>query len=347
MRKCPICENKESKVFFVQKFAEGLNHSVAVCSKCDFVFVSNAPNQKFYNEYYKSMSKYELERDKNLHNEYAKLIGLYSQQSERILDIGCSTGHLLYLLKRRGFGNLHGIDPSDVCRKIAKEKYNINIQTTEIFSFHPKIKFNLVILAMVLEHIDKTRDLIRKVDSLVSKNGYVFISVPDAGNFYRDVEEPFGEFSTEHINFFSSEYLFKLMRGYECLFLKSDGNNILSLWRKGGNLRKSIKKYINQSSLKQRRIVKMINNLPNRILVWGAGSLTRRLLQGTNLNKKIVKLIDSDKKLWERKIANIEVISPTELKKYKEPILISSFRFKDEILGYIKKRRLPNKIITF
>ena len=93
--------------------------------------------------------------------------------------------------------------------------------------------------------------------------------------------------------------------------------------------------------------VNKIDTIPDKLLVWGAGSLTQRLLETTDISKKVVKFIDSDKKLWGKKLNGIEIISPDKAFSYKEPILISSFRFKDEIYVYIKRKKLTNKIITF
>mgnify|MGYP001571895842 CR=1 FL=1 len=79
-------------------------------------------------------------------------------------------------------------------------------------------------------------------------------------------------------------------------------------------------------------------------MFWGAGSLTQRLLNSTNLQNKTIKIIDSDSKLWGKFLSGIEIISPGKVGNYKEPIFVSSFRFKDEISSYIKKH-FKNAII--
>src|SRR3990167_11132295 len=99
MRECPICGSKKNYLLFRQKFADHFFHNIVCCNVCGFVFVNNTPDQNFYDAYYKKMSKYEHERDHNLHTKYVKIIKKYCSKNNSILDIGCATGHLLHLLK--------------------------------------------------------------------------------------------------------------------------------------------------------------------------------------------------------------------------------------------------------
>ena len=199
---------------------------------------------------------------------------------------------------------------------------------------------------MILEHLSDIKNSLEKTKSLVSENGYIFISVPDALNFYSQFDEAFGEFSVEHINFFSSKYLFSLISTF-LLFALSKNNNIFSLWKKTDNLEGSIEKYIELSKNKMKKINKIVNSLPSKALIWGAGSLTQRLFISTNLLTKAVAIIDSDSKLWGKTIKGIKIISPNQIRQFKHPILISSYLFREEILKYIKSKKLINKVVTF
>ena len=346
-RNCPICGAKENKELYTQSFSTNFSHTIASCISCGFTFVNNTPDQQYYSKYYKEMSKYEHERDEPLHIKYCKIITKYCDKSSKVLDIGSSTGHLLYQLRKRGYKNLLGIDPSPMCKDLGKQKYNLNIETAELYSFSPKKKFDLIILPMVFEHLENVRDAVIKITKLLSDDGYVFISIPDAEKFYEKFEEPFGEFSTEHINFFSQSSIYQLMLNYTCCYMKSDGKNIYSLWKKGSPLATSLKKYIDDSSKKVKNITKIIENAPSNLIVWGAGSLTQRILTSTGLQKKIFKFVDRNESMIGKKLHNIEVISPEDISKYDNPILLSTFRFKEEMLNYIKDHKLKNKIIMF
>lgn len=346
IRECPICESKKYKIIFCQKFTNHFYHNIACCTNCGFVFVNNAPDQKYYDAYYKNMSKYEHERDNDLHTKYFRIIKKFCPKNKSVIDIGCATGHLLYLLKQAGFNKLFGIEPAPACKKIALKQFKLRIETSSLHAFKPRQKFDFIIFTAILEHLPKVKDAVEKISSLLNNNGYVFMTVPDAKSFHIDFEEPFGEFSTEHINFFSQSSLFQVMQNFKCQYIKSDKKAIYSVWKKDSDLENSINKYISLSQLKLDNLKKQINSLPKNVLVWGAGSLTQRLLKTSNLRSKVFKFIDSNRNLEGKKLAGVEIISPEKLNKYKQAIFISTFRFKDEIVDYIKKNNLTNKIFS-
>ncbi len=254
-----MCGYNKNKILFVQKFANNLVHKITSCQICGFIFVSNSFDQKYFNLYYKTMSKYEHERDEKIHKIYINIIKKYCKKSVEILDVGCSTGHLLYELQKKGYKNIFGIDPSPKCKELAFKNFNINIGTADLFSFSSRKKFDLIIFAAVFEHLEQVKKALDKTSKLLSKNGYVFISVPDGGSFNLDFEEPFGEFSIEHINFFSISYLYRFMINYTPVHIHSDGKVIYSLWKKGNDLNYSIVDYISKSKKKLSDIKKVLD----------------------------------------------------------------------------------------
>ena len=261
-RYCPVCGGRNVEILYDQLFSGQFSHNIVCCKNCGFVFVNNIPDQKYYTRYYTDMSKYERERDYALHRRSCKIIKKFCRKSADIIDIGCAMGHLLYLLKKDGYANLFGIDPSPKCREIGRRKFGLIIKTADIFSFRTAQKYDFIILCNVLEHLRDVGKSINKITSLLRRGGYVFINVPDAENFHKNFDEPFGEFSTEHINFFSERYLRQLMQGYGCRYLESDNSNIYSVWQKTDSLRNCVKQYIKISSLKFKKINNIIESLP-------------------------------------------------------------------------------------
>jgi len=137
------------------------------------------------------------------------------------------------------------------------------------------------------------------------------------------------------------------MSGCSNIFMKSDNQTILSLWKKKYIRDMEIKKYIDRSQIKMKRVVKTIEALPKKIIVWRAGALIQRLLKTTNIRKNIFKFVDSNDNLIGKQIEGIEIISPDDVVQYNYPILIASYWFKDEIREIVKKKLLKNRIITF
>lgn len=348
-RPCPICFNKNNIGLYKQVFSGHFSHKIVKCMMCGFVFVENTPPQKYYDKYYKVESKYEGVRQHEAHEDSTykllkSFVLRYLNKDSEILDIGCSTGALLHNLFKNGYSNVQGIDPAPGCKKVAFEKYNIHVDINTIQNYKPKKKFNLIILSQVLEHLVHVRESIATMRLFLRDGGYVFIGVPDAGRFHKEFDEPFGEFSTEHINFFTEESLRFAMRGFRCIMMHSDGKALFSGW-KLEDVNDPIYEYIKKSSLKQKKVEQIINGIQHKIVVWGVGALTRRLLLATNLKRKVLFFVDSVPNLIGKKIEGINIEDPIILKNIKNPILISSYKFHDEILKTIKKRKITNKII--
>ncbi|MEK7633218.1 MAG: class I SAM-dependent methyltransferase [Patescibacteria group bacterium] len=352
IRVCPICLNSKSELLHIQKFADHFEHKIVSCTYCDFIYVNNAPSQKYYDAYYKNQSKYEGTRQHEMHDKFtfetfSFILKKYILKDAEILDVGCSTGKLLYFIKQKSYRNLLGIEPAPECKIIAKKNYDITVKTSTLDNFKTKKKYDLIIFSQVFEHLVDLRNTIIKGRSLLKDEGMIFIGVPDAGNFYKEFDEPYGEFSTEHINFFTKQSLSMLLNGFENVYIKTDNFALLSLWLKKNKKEASINKYINLSQLKMKKILKTINSLPKNTIVWGVGALTQRLLKTTNIKNKVFKFVDSNINLIGKKIDSINIISPNELKYYNNPVLICSFRFKKEIIMYIRKNKIKNKILTF
>jgi len=295
------------------------------------------------NVYYKNNAKYIIERDTELHEQYADIVSRYTDRKFRILDIGCSTGHLLFLLKNKGYLYLTGIDPSTKCKKIAKDKYGIRVINKDLLSFLPKKKFDCVMLTAVLEHLNDLKKCFNKIEYLLEDNGVVFISVPDIESFNNSVTEPFGEFSTEHINFFSFTHLQLLLTNFDCIFCMTDKNVLYTMWKRKRPSEEYIKNYIYVSRNKEQKLAKFINKLPDDLFIWGVGALTQRLMISTNLQNKVCLFIETDV-TKKKKFVGFDIIQPTEIGKKANPILICSFRFQKEIQEQINTLGLKNII---
>ncbi|MBS4539139.1 methyltransferase domain-containing protein [Clostridium sp. D2Q-11] len=114
---------------------------------------------------------------------------------ERILDIGCSQGITDILLAREGKDVL-GIDIMKESIDIAKQSLE---QESEITQSHVEFrvenfmdfedkgnKYDVIIMAEVLEHITDPRRFIGKAQGLLEENGKVIITIPFGINDYFD-----------------------------------------------------------------------------------------------------------------------------------------------------------------
>ncbi len=386
-RSCEICKSRSTQLLHCQKFIVPTNKSsfsyeVVACKTCGFVFASNLPSTKDFESLYQKSLKYTYKTSRGkvslalgqVHHSEFKLADSYLQKvvgfekkSFKILDIGCATGHLLSLFRKRGYRDLTGIDPVPACRLLAKKLYNIKVVSATLSSYQTEEKYDLVILTSVLEHLTNLNQVIAKVTSLLKINGFLLISVPDGEKFSQYLREPFLEFSLEHINYFTFASLNNLLclyglrkLSFESIYFKSFGSYILNtLWQYDG-LKKDInfdpvgqlkiKKYINRSLTKLNQIEKRIRPLIDsrqEIIVWGVGSLTARLLATTNLRRVNIKaFVDNNPSLQGKKINGVKILSPQILKNHKTTVFISTYNFGPEIKKILLNQyHYPGKII--
>lgn len=358
-------------------------YDVEVCKKCGFIFSDNIPSQEEYDIYYKNNSKYTYNANipvglQKIYSFYYKKISSVikdytklNKENIKILDIGCSIGYLLNLFKNDGFKNLDGIEPSIECKEIAKKEYNLGIFNGVLNEFKSAFKYNLIMVFGVLEHITDLKGFILDVKKLMEKDCILIIAVPDVNKFSKKPVAPFDEFSIEHINFFTDTSLNNFMgkEGFELIVSKSinteiyDSGSIMNFYKycrhksdfkliddKIG--KKKINRYIKASYKRLKTFEKKIGAFiinRQKLIVWGVGSLTYRLLSSTNLKEaNIIAFVDSNKNIQNKKIIGIEIKDPDILNENRQyPILIASNLYKNEIMKVLKEKyNISDNIIT-
>ncbi len=375
-RRCEICgsvqfEDLHDQNFYVNDEVKPLSYSVVACENCGFVFATNIPSQKQYESYYNENTKYTYDEGvipddlKKLHQNSFALIDNHLQGKNngnrkecKIIDIGCSTGSLLGVFKSNGYSDLIGLEPSEECCKIAESECDVKVMPCSLQQYESENKYDIAILTGVLEHIRDLSDNLAMVSSFLKDNGLLYVVVPDADNFSPDPQEPFHEFSIEHINFFTAKSLSNLVgkHGYKRVYSESvpvklyDSQALMSLWIKtNDNISiekdvsgsQKVEEYISRSTTKQRPLRDLIKNLVDsqeELVVWGVGSLTSRLLMNTDLGQaNISNFVDSNKGLHGKKIKGIEVAAPQVLKGKDLTVLISSSVYGKEIKNILSQ----------
>ncbi|OYD94319.1 hypothetical protein CDG77_11800 [Nostoc sp. 'Peltigera membranacea cyanobiont' 213] len=357
-------------------------YDVIVCQDCGLGFADNIPEQTEFDIYYQEMSKYEYQDSGGKESEfdlmrfqiYLNTIKPYLPSTKSsILDVGCATGRLLSLFKESGYENIQGLDPSPVCCEVAAKLYGILVQTGNLWDVEiPEKSFDCIILSGVLEHI---RDLDRALSilgNMLSDDGILFIDVPDASRFSMYSDAPFQQFSMEHINFFSPISLSNLVKHFgffELLSLQESypqsantvSTSVMGIYKKIENLapiyivrdqvtQLDLTTYIKQSQKIEECIHQIINDVVDKgspIFVWGTGTHTLRLMETSRLSQaKILAFIDSNHRYQGKKLFDIPIIAPDDIKNKHEPILISSRVFQESIKIQIRDiLKLENDLI--
>jgi ubiquinone/menaquinone biosynthesis C-methylase UbiE len=146
----------------------------------------------------------------------------------KILDVGCSTGKLLYEFQKINASHkIVGIDidPDAKEKAIPKIKENIIVGNFVDFPF-PDGEFDIVTLCFVIEHLLDIQPYIEKALRVLKKGGLLFISTPDIlsakaiqmKDKWRLLNDD--SFKTGHVNWFNRKAIEYLSKLYKLKLLK-------------------------------------------------------------------------------------------------------------------------------
>lgn len=167
--KCPNCGDK-TKIYIKTKDFE-----IEKCKLCGLGITKNL--KAHLGDYHRDEQYVTEERlFKNIFQKRAKLISKFIRKGS-ILEVGCSTGLLLSLLKKKGL-DVTGVEVSKPAAKVAKEE-GIKIFITPFEKFNTKKKYDCIIFNQTLEHLDNPFLALKKSSEILSKKGILFIDLPN------------------------------------------------------------------------------------------------------------------------------------------------------------------------
>jgi SAM-dependent methyltransferase len=388
-RLCAICGSARRRPVYRQRFVSPSSNSfhagydVVLCDRCGFAYANRTPDQAFLDEYYRAMAKktallnrregeasIEPPSIQRLHETTADFISRHASPEDRILDIGAYTGHVLHLLKERGFHEVKGLDPSEFAARVARERYGIEVVVGSLFDELDLPRFDYVILSHVLEHIVELGDFLLRIASLLETGGRLYVEVPDAWSFFlappdaqefqEEHREPFLQFSVEHLNYFSPVSLENLLvrSGFEKIALEQRVTSlavIASVWElrqpvPDVQIGTRLEEYVSESRQRFSDVGRTVGEFVGtgrRLIVWGAGLHTQKLLAATDLAQAdVVAFVDSDPAYHGALLVGRPIVSPDRIPELGlHPILISSLTYQEEIARIIAERGLPNPVV--
>ena len=118
-----------------------------------------------------------------------------------LLDIGSGTGVFPFIVKKNGW-NCSAIDPDP--RSIDHITKNIGVKgfCGDFMELESDIKYNIITLNKVLEHVEHPIEMLAKVKKWINKDGFVYVELPD-GEMASKVGKEREEFFIDHLNIFS------------------------------------------------------------------------------------------------------------------------------------------------
>ena len=196
---CPLgCPPSDEAVLTGRDRLHGLpgDFTVVRCRQCGLMRTNPRPTAETIGFYYPEdygpyvVTTVSLEKDSRfraLKDEARRLLrlnvnALPSLPVGRMLEIGCASGAFLHEMAQKGW-DVQGIEfsktPADRSRKLGYSVYEGQIETAPA----PSQPFDLVVGWMVLEHMHKPVEALRKVHAWTRPGGWLALSVPNIGSY--------------------------------------------------------------------------------------------------------------------------------------------------------------------
>lgn len=355
MRLCPLCESSRRELLYGYVTTHAGQQGIFACG-CGMVYAESEKKIDYSNSIYSMPNAYgsgESEMDRVRLDGVAKQISAAAPSHARIIDIGCARGGMMDALKRAGFTNLTGLDPSKECANEAADRGH-KIVVAKLGDPIGRT-FDLAILSHVLEHVEDVLGSLSSVLRMLTPDGHLYVEVPDVAS--HTASHPMLEFNSEHINHFTKDTL-RLALEKSGFYVRTEGRKSFAIvggsypaiWaiaeRRCGVA--SVMKYIENSRAElaamDAKLFTDLNSFPD-VIIWGAGEYLAHVLPMLR-TKRIVQIIDRSPTLQGRIVEGIKVESPDAIHS-DCPIVISAIvAAKTSIRADIESRRLPNRVIT-
>lgn len=141
---------------------------------------------------------------------------IYSIQKKGIvLDVGCSSGLLMQLLKKKGY-DVYGIEPNKNAWNKVYKYFNKNVFYGTLNSYEKKKnipEFDIIIFNHVLEHIEKIHEQIKIAKKLLKPHGLLIVGIPNVRNIIFMLRQKYWEplMPKEHIWHLTDHYMQSLI----------------------------------------------------------------------------------------------------------------------------------------
>ncbi len=368
-RTCPLCNSSHIKnirrISFNMEHILPDHYFLACCKDCGFVYANTPASAKDYEKYYQEHNKYsstiniDSEAD-SIYEAASPLLSKYLKKGHAVLDMGCGTGGLLLNMRKNGYSNLTGCDPSAESIRILRRK-KIKCIKGSIYDVPPKNRenFNAILLSGVLEHLYDLKRAIKNMSLYLRPEGKIISIVPDVLNYYRFPAPLPYYINIEHINHFSPGALLKLFDQGNFAILESISTTIkfgsikaaviiaVVEKRKRNDVSFSrIRLYLDNLALQERTNVKTIDKIVRsgeKVAVWGTGNFARAVMENTNLKKADISFfVDNNTEKAGKYFCGYRINTPDHLMNFDGIILVLSILYFKDIEKQIINMGLKN-----
>ncbi|MDA0193697.1 MAG: class I SAM-dependent methyltransferase [Bacteroidetes bacterium] len=196
LKECPVCKHEEFSNFLICSDHLLTDESFAIvqCANCGLKFTNPRPTPDNIDRYYQS-NEYASHQSKSLtltdhiYNLVRKftlkkklgLVNSVAEQRGNLLDVGCGTGLFLKTCKAGGWETT-GVETNVKARTIAISN-NCGEIHDHVANLQGKMKFRIITLWHVLEHLHDLNGSMELFRRLLKKDGKLIIAVPNSNSW--------------------------------------------------------------------------------------------------------------------------------------------------------------------
>ena len=135
----------------------------------------------------------------------------------RVLDVGCGDGLFLSAMQKLGWACV-GVEPNGRAVEFARARLQLDVREGDLFAINDELKFDLITMWDVLEHIPSPTSALRRANMLLAPDGRLALSVPNWDSFERQLfrERWIALDAPRHLYHFSPQTITQLLR--KCAF---------------------------------------------------------------------------------------------------------------------------------
>ena len=187
---CPICKSERTS-FVTNKLRFENTADVHACGNCGLEFLdqnSFTLPKDFYEKEYHQTYVTHVEPDaldpKKYFEKMSKVIGPWVDRlrpllssDDIVLDVGCSTGHLMSAIKD-DVSAVHGHELSEDEVKFCQKELGLDVDSKSLKDRFKPQTFDKIVLFFVLEHIGNPKEFIEELKTVLKDDGKLIILIP-------------------------------------------------------------------------------------------------------------------------------------------------------------------------
>lgn len=375
IRCCQVCGSNRFELVHQNTLTplNGLDLStdIGFCVNCSHLQAFHLQSVENYELYYQSLSKTDYPKvlsalDAARFSMAVDLAQQYSNIGMTAADIGCGGGSLLAALQHVGLTPVLGLDPGVGAAAHAMKHHGLRI-VEQGFMATAAVRIgqtqpDLIFLMAVLEHLHDARRDTEALVMAMKLGAKLIVEVPAIEGFDGACGEPLGEFSLEHIQFFSAGTLQYFMHDLGLSLLQCDvvpwpdqiGSSLFAVFVKTDrtdigkkphretadldSLRRMVKRYVEVGC---RRLQQAVDRIPTEgsLVVYGAGAHTARMLphMTDDALKRVHAIVDGNPNLHGKHIGHHVIQPPERIRIFPDAkVVLSSYRCQEELAQQVQ-----------